>query len=216
MLTDRGHSLASACKAFGVEQGKLAVERHGVVTPEYIDYNRRDVEATAALASKLLEEYDRFDVELQETQAFSPASLGKAHLRKMGIAPVLERQAIEKRYLGYAQSAFFGGRTSAHIRKVPVPVVYTDFLSMYPTVNALMGLWQYLVAGEVSVVPGDVSETVDFLRTITPRNALRSADVDETSCVRPRDTGRRHSPDPSDVQRGKQRLPGRAQSPLCR
>jgi hypothetical protein len=168
VLTDRGHSLASACKAFGVEQGKLTVERHGVVTPEYIDYNRRDVEATAALASKLLEEYDRFDVELQETQAFSPASLGKAHLRKMGIAPVLERQPIEQRYLGYAQSAFFGGRTSAHIRKVPVPVVYTDFLSMYPTVNALMGLWKYLVAEEVSVLPVDVSETIDFLRTITP------------------------------------------------
>lgn len=168
VLTDRGHSLASACKAFGVEQGKLTVEEHGVVTPEYIDYNRRDVEATAALATKLLEEYDRFDVELQETQAFSPASLGKAHLRKMGIAPVLERQAIEKRYLGYAQSAFFGGRTSAHIRKVPIPVVYTDFLSMYPTVNSLMGLWRYLVAEEVSVVPGNVSETVDFLRTISP------------------------------------------------
>jgi hypothetical protein len=80
----------------------------------------------------------------------------------------MERRAIEKRYLGYAQSAFFGGRTSAHIRKVPVPVVYTDFLSMYPTVNALMGLWKYLVAEEVSVVPGDVSETVDFLHTITP------------------------------------------------
>jgi hypothetical protein len=168
VLTDRGHSLASACKAFGVERGKLAVEQHGVITPEYIDYNRRDVEATAALASKLLEEYDRFDVGLQETQAFSPASLGKAHLRKMGIAPVLERQTIEKRYLGYAQSAFFGGRTSAHIRKVPVPVVYTDFLSMYPTVNSLMGLWRYLVAEEVSVVPGYVSETTDFLRTISP------------------------------------------------
>ncbi len=96
VLTDRGHSLASACKAFGVEQGKLTVEQHGVITPEYIDYNRRDVEATAALAVKLLEEYDRFDVELQETQAYSPASLGKAHLRKMGIAPVLERQTVRQ------------------------------------------------------------------------------------------------------------------------
>ena len=168
VLTDRGHSLDSACKAFGVERGKLTVDRHGIITPEYIDYNRRDVEATAALAYKLLQEYDRFDVELQETKAFSPASLGKAHLRKMGIAPVLERQTIEKKYLGFAESAFFGGRTSAHIRKVPVPVVYTDFLSMYPTVNALMGLWLYLIAGEVSVIPGRVAETVDFLRTITP------------------------------------------------
>ena len=168
VLTDRGHSLASACKTFGVEQEKLTVERHGVITPEYIDYNRRDVEATAALAYKLLQEYDRFDVDLQETQAYSPASLGKAHLRKMGIAPILERHTFEKRYLGYAQSAFFGGRTSAHIRKVPVPVVYTDFLSMYPTVNSLMGLWSYLTAETIEILPGDVAETVDFLRTITP------------------------------------------------
>jgi len=62
----------------------------------------------------------------------------------MGIKPILERQpSFPKPYLGYAQSAFFGGRTGAHIRKVVVPVVYTDFLSMYSTVNSLMGLWRY-------------------------------------------------------------------------
>ena len=175
MLTDRGHSLDSACKAFGVERGKITVDRHGIVTPDYIDYNRRDVEAAAALTFKLLEEYDRFDVELQETQAYSPASLGKAHLRKMGITPILKRQRFEKRYLGYAQSAFFGGRTSAHIRNVPVPIVYTDFLSMYPTVNALMGLWRYLTAAQVSAVSIDIPETVDFLRTITPEKLFEPA-----------------------------------------
>ena len=173
VLTDRGHSLDSACKAFGVEQQKLTVEQHGVVTPSYIDYNRRDVAATAGLAFKLLEEYDRFDVDLQETQAYSPASLGKAHLRKMGIAPVLERQKFDKQYLGAAETAFFGGRTSAHIRKVPVPVVYTDFLSMYPTVNALMGLWRYVIAAEIAVIPGCVSETERFLRTISAEKLFK-------------------------------------------
>ena len=167
VLTDRAHTLASACETFGVEQAKIAVEHHGVVTRDYIDYNRRDVVGTAELAFKLLAEYDRFDVDLQETQAYSPASLGKAHLRKMGIAPILERQTLPKRYLGYAESAFVGGRTSAHVRKVPVPVVYTDFLSMYPTVNALMGLWRYVTADEISVVDVEVSETTDFLRTIS-------------------------------------------------
>jgi hypothetical protein len=169
VLTDRGHSLDSACRAFGIEHGKMKVEVHGVVTPLYIDYNRQDVAATAELATRLIAEYDRFDVRLQETQAYSPASLGKAHLRKMGIFPILERQPdFPKLYLGAAETAFFGGRTSAHIRKVPVPVVSTDFLSMYPTVNALMGLWKYVVAAEVSVVHGEVRETTEFLRTISP------------------------------------------------
>jgi hypothetical protein len=169
VLTDRGHSLDSACSAFGVKPRKLTVERHGVVTPEYIDYNRRDVEATAELAYKLLEEYDRFDVDLQETQAYSPASLGKAHLRKMGVTPILERSPrFPTRYVGYAQSAFYGGRTSAHIRKTSAPIVYVDFLSMYPTVNALMGLWRYLIAAEISVVSVDAAEITKFLRAIGP------------------------------------------------
>jgi hypothetical protein len=168
VVTDRGHTLRSACDAFGVEHGKITAERHGTINASYITYNRRDVEATAELAFKLLEEYDRFDVPLQETQAYSPASLGKAHLRKMGIAPILERQVkFPKRYLGYAESAFSGGRTSAHIRKVPVPVVYADFLSMYPTVNALMGLWRYVVAEQIVVVPNCAAEVKRFLKRIT-------------------------------------------------
>jgi hypothetical protein len=91
-LADQGFSLASACEAFGVEHGKVTVDRHGIVTPEYIDYNRRDVLATAELAFKLLDEYDRFGLPLQETRAYSPASIGKAHLRAMGISPIFSRR----------------------------------------------------------------------------------------------------------------------------
>ena len=109
--------------------------------------------ATWELAEKLLEEYDKHPINLQVTKAYSPASIGKAYLRVMGIKPIMERQPdFPKEYLGYAQSAFFGGRTSAHIRKVAVPVVYTDFLSMYPTVNSLMDLWRFVTAGEIKLV----------------------------------------------------------------
>jgi hypothetical protein len=123
-LTDKSYTLEKACQDFGVRHGKQRVTKHGLVTPKYIRYNRRDVLATSELAVKLLEEYDKHPIDLQATKAYSPASIGKAYLRAMGIPPILERQPdLPKRYLGYAQSAFFGGRTSAHIRKVPVPVV---------------------------------------------------------------------------------------------
>jgi hypothetical protein len=151
-LTDTAYTLETACKSFGVEHGKQKATRHGVVSEEYIDYNRRDVLATSELAVKLLQEYNRHPIDLQPTKAYSPASIGKAYLRRMGIKPILERQPdFPKEYLGYAQSAFFGGRTSAHIRKVAVPVVYTDFLSMYPTVNSLMGLWRFVTAYKIQV-----------------------------------------------------------------
>jgi len=103
-------------------------------------------------AVKLLAEYAKHPINLQPTKAFSPASIGKSYLHGMGITPILERQSdFPEAYLGFAQTAFFGGRTSAHIRKVPVPVVYVDFLSMYPTVNSLMDLRRFLIAREVQV-----------------------------------------------------------------
>lgn len=166
-LTNQGYSLEDACKDFGVEHGKAKTSTHGFVTSDYVDYNRSDVRATAELAVKLLEEYARHPIDLQPTKAYSPASIGKAYLRAMGIPGILERQPdFPKRYLGHAQSAFYGGRTSAHIRKVPVPVVYTDFLSMYPTVNSLLDLWRFVIAGEIKVIENCERDIIDFLQKL--------------------------------------------------
>lgn len=55
-LTNEGHSLESACGAFAVPYVKRKVQ-HGGITPEYIDYNREDVWATAELYLKIMEEY---------------------------------------------------------------------------------------------------------------------------------------------------------------
>jgi hypothetical protein len=175
-LTDKSYTLEKACEDFGVIHKKRVATRHGIVTPTYITYNRRDVLATSELAVKLLEEYDKHDIKLQETKAYSPASIGKAYLRRMGIKPILQRQPnFPKEYLGYAQSAFFGGRTSAHIRKVPIPVVYIDFLSMYPTVNSLMDLWRFVTARKITVVEHCQHEIEPFLQQLTanPRDLFK-------------------------------------------
>jgi hypothetical protein len=175
-LTDRGYSLESACEAFGVKHGKQRADHHGEISEEYIDYNRRDVLATAELAEKLLEEYDKHPITLQPTKAYSPASIGKSYLQAMGINPILERQPdFPKTYLGYAQSAFFGGRTSAHIRKIPVPVVYTDFLSMYPTVNSLMGLWKFVTAEKIKIIEHCQAEIMEFLAKLSANDLFTPA-----------------------------------------
>src|SRR5947209_7262844 len=167
VLTDKGHSLETACKAFGVENEKVKASSHGILSEAYIDYNRRDVQATSELAHKLLAEYDRNPVTLQVTKAYSPASLGKSYLREMGITPILQRQPdFPKHLLGYAQSAFFGGRTSAHIRKVSVPVVYTDFLSMYPTVNSLMNLWRFVTARKITFIEHCDEDIIQFINQL--------------------------------------------------
>ena len=43
-------------------------------------------------------------------------------------------------------SSYFGGRPEVHLRHEVRQVLYCDFLSMYPTVCTLMGLWQFVIA----------------------------------------------------------------------
>jgi hypothetical protein len=176
-LTNRGYSLASACAAFGVEHGKAVTEEHGRITPAYVAYCRRDVLATWELYQKLRAEYERHPITLQATKAFSPASIGKAYLDEMRIRPpnLIVDDAVgmsTDAILGACLQAYFGGRAECRIRRAPVPVVYTDFLSMYPTVNSLMGLWQLLTAETIAVVDA-TAEVVALLQDVTPADLFQ-------------------------------------------
>ena len=168
-LTDEGYSLEAACEAFGVEHRKQQPVRHGAITQEYIDDIRHDVLAMSELAAKLVGEFAEHPIPVSPTHALSPASIGKGYLRAMGIKPILQRQpSFPKEYLGYAQTAFFGGRNGVNIRKVVCPVVYVDFLSMYSTINALMGLWRFVIAREIRVIEHCKDRVEAFLRKLTP------------------------------------------------
>ena len=124
---------------------------HGRITREYIEYCREDVHATQRLCEVTLGEFMRHPVELQASKAFSPATIGKSYLKAMGVRPPRKRQRWDPRFLGWSMSAYYGGRAECRIRRTPVPVVYCDFLSMYPTVCTLMGVWRHLTAQRISV-----------------------------------------------------------------
>ena len=160
-LTGASHSLDSACTAFGVA-GKAATPEFGLITDEAVDYCRQDVNATTALYKAAMDEYRQHPIDLQPTKAYSPASISKAYLKTMGIRPRLVLQPdFADDVLGYAMSAFYGGRAEIHIRKTPVPVALVDFTSMYPTVDILMGIWDLVIANRVDVV--DVTQEIQTL-----------------------------------------------------
>ena len=48
--------------------------------------------------------------------------------------------------IGKILSAYYGGRAEVRWRREFRQVLYCDFLSMYPTVCALMGLWRFVIA----------------------------------------------------------------------
>ncbi len=129
---------------------------------------RNDVAATTSLFGRLMGEYRTHPIALSATKAYSPATVGKAYLKAMGVRPVLERQpGFDRAVLGRSMVAYYGGRTEVRIRKTPVPVVYTDFLSMYPTVYSLMGLWRLVCAQEIRTVDA-TDEITAMLASSTP------------------------------------------------
>jgi hypothetical protein len=91
-LTDRPHTLESACKSLNATELKSYTGKHGVITPEYVDYARQDVKATQALLVAARREFDRHPIDLLPDRALSPAALPKAYLRQLGITPILERE----------------------------------------------------------------------------------------------------------------------------
>ena len=148
-LTDKSHSLDSACKDFGAST-KLHIEEHGKITEEYIDYNIQDVRSTADLYDKALERYRMFNLNKEPNVLYSPASIGKAYLEKMNIKSFLDQNPdFPKEILGYAMSSYYGGRTEVRIRNHPIPITYLDFTSMYPTVYSLLQLDKFLKAKRI-------------------------------------------------------------------
>jgi hypothetical protein len=152
-LTSKSYSLAYLSDLLKVPTPKKESDEHGgALTPDYVRYGLRDVQTTWECFDVLKQRFDSFglgDTGLYEL--YSEASLGKAYLRAMGLKPWQEVQrGFPLHLVGAIMSAYFGGRAEVHIRRQITSVVHTDFLSMYPTVCTLMGLWSFVRANGVT------------------------------------------------------------------
>ncbi len=152
-LTSESHSLESLGRFLGIKDQKLRTEEHGgPLTEEYVEYALRDVAATWACFAELRQRYD--DLRLTRTPMYvvqSEAGIGKAHLAQMNVRPWRTLQPdYPAASIGRIMSAYYGGRAEVHIRRVITQVEYCDFLSMYPTVCVLMGLWRFLISDGIT------------------------------------------------------------------
>ncbi|MGO9964840.1 MAG: hypothetical protein ACLPUG_15625, partial [Acidimicrobiales bacterium] len=166
-LTNASHSLESACYAFGVPYSKRKVKL-GTVSDALLDYVREDVTATTRLAQATLAAFHRHPIALSADRAYSPAAIGGAYLRRIGIRPPRSHAQITQAQLSEAMAAFYGPRVEVRIRHLPVPVSLVDFSSQYANVARLLGLWDLLTAERLVVV--DATDQV--------RELVESADVE--------------------------------------
>jgi hypothetical protein len=170
-LRNKSLSLESACREFKVP-GKLDHAPTGRVTVSEIDYCRQDVRATVGLLNASLIEFRGYPLSgLLPEKAYSAASIAKAFLGTMGVIPPAQKFNLDDKTLGLCMQPYYGGRAEIRIRHTPVPVVYTDFTSQYPTVNTLLGLWRVLTARKLRVRDA-TREVRMLLRSLTPDHLL--------------------------------------------
>ncbi|MEP7348344.1 MAG: hypothetical protein ABI668_00145 [Sphingorhabdus sp.] len=148
-LFARGFSLADLSKFLKVENPKLDFDDFaGPVTDTMIEYAVRDVQTTWECYLELTERLAALGLpKLVPEKAYSEASIGKAYLKEMGIIPWQQCQPqFPRQILANIMSTYFGGRSEVRIRRELRQVMMCDFLSMYPTVCTLMGLWNFVIA----------------------------------------------------------------------
>ena len=132
-----------------VESRKLDTEEHGgPITREYVEYAVRDVQTTWECYQKLTQRYESFALtETPASKIYSEASLGKAYLKAMNVKPWLQVQGdVLPNVVAMIMASYFGGRSEVRICRDLRQVILCDFLSMYPTVCTLMGLWRFVIA----------------------------------------------------------------------
>jgi len=168
-LTSRPFDLAGLADFLGTQSRKLRTAEHGQsVTANYLVYAKQDVQVTWECYCALLRKFEEHEfTATQPHRIFSEASIGKAYFKEMNIRSWREVQPDFPEHLtGIIMSAYFGGRAEVHHRRINSQVRYCDFLSMYPTVCTLMGLWQFVTASGVRW-QDSTAETTAFLESIT-------------------------------------------------
>lgn len=145
----RGFSLSSLSQFLQVPHPKLNFDDFtGPVTEEMVRYAVRDVQATWECYAELIDRFDKLNLARTiPEKVYSEASIGKGYIREMGIVPWREAQPdIPRDILARIMSSYYGGRSEVRIRREIRQVMLCDFLSMYPTVCTLMGLWRFVIA----------------------------------------------------------------------
>ena len=164
--TNNSYTLADALKDYECSP-KSEAKEHGIINPEYLDYNVNDTMVTHELYEKTMERYKHNMLSKDACLLYSPATIGKSYLEKIGIKSFFEKnRKFPPELLGCLMMTYYGGRTEVRIRKEPVRASYIDFTSMYPSIFVLLGMYDFLISEKIK--PENTrDETQKFLNEIT-------------------------------------------------
>jgi len=171
-------SLAEMAKRLCTQHQKLEAEHGKEIDAQYLEYLKQDVQVTWECYQKLAALWQSYGLEFTAIhRVYSEASIGKAALKQIGIKPFHTLNPdFPPEIMGAAMESFYGGRSEVHIRKEARRIVHVDFLSMYPTVCALMELWKFSTAKEVRYVQSldNTRKTKELLQKVQLSDVLQT------------------------------------------
>lgn len=173
VLTGEVYSFPTACEIFGVPSSRQRKPNSRVTKPA-IERLLRDVSAELELFNRLMHEFERHPVDIAPDHCYSPATLSKSYLSKVGIEPPQQKFKISDRINGIAMQASAGGRAECMVRKLIIPSTYVDFHAQFSAISRLLGCREILCASSL--------EFSDF--TAEARRIVERAQLDD--CLRPR------------------------------
>ncbi len=163
-------SLPGLCELLEIsgEHGKMETPAHGAtLTAEHLQYACRNAEAIWKVYQRLRDVYRQHGLSTDMWRIYSEASLAKAYLKEICVPRFMEQHpSFPKERLGQTMTGYYGGISEVQIRLQPTEVLYCDFKSQYPTVNALMGLQELLLAEQIDV-RGCTADVQAWLTTFT-------------------------------------------------
>lgn len=166
-LLSRRFSLQTLAAHLGTSTRKHETDEHGHISDAYLAYARADVQVTWECFQALQAKYAAHGLPRGPDRMLSEASIGKAYLQQMGIKPLLGCDpAFPRERFGENFCAYYGGRAEVRNRRAICEILYCDFKSMYPTVNSLMGLWEFVIADGLTL-KDSTAETQKFLDSVT-------------------------------------------------
>jgi len=168
-LFARSFSLKSLSDFLAIENSKLDFDEFdGPITEKMIDYAVRDTQATWECYEKLIGKFNVLGLhQTLPEKIYSEAGVGKAYLKEMAIKPWQQCQPdFPNAIMGKIMASYFGGRSEIRIRREMRQVMLCDFLSMYPTVCTLMGLWRNVIATGIDHYDA-TDEATEFLESVT-------------------------------------------------
>ena len=106
-LYNQSYSLKRFCEDHKLAKRKQDHEPTGTVTVEELEYCRQDVRCNVDALNFLKAEFDLHPFELHPDKAVSPASVGKAYMRAMGIIPPMQKFEVPDHILRYCVAGIF-------------------------------------------------------------------------------------------------------------